>query len=126
MTLTDYMCQEEREEEDLPALKTALTPQYNDNKDYIEKRRRRLITATRNNTNDTRISRTTITRKQKWEDKQLNKSFKRQTNDISNKIICTWLRKRNLKKETESLQIAAQNDKVYQTTKHIKACIDKT
>ena len=30
MTLTDYMCQEKKEEEDLPALKTALTHQYND------------------------------------------------------------------------------------------------
>ena len=29
MTLTDYMCQE-KEGEDLPALKTALTHQYND------------------------------------------------------------------------------------------------
>ena len=29
MTLTDYMCQE-KEEEDLPALKTALTHRYND------------------------------------------------------------------------------------------------
>ena len=34
--------------------------------DYIEKRRERLITATRSNIDDTRISRTTITRKQKW------------------------------------------------------------
>ena len=31
-TLTDYMFQEKREEEDLPALKTALTYQYNDSK----------------------------------------------------------------------------------------------
>ena len=30
MTLTEYMCQEEREEEDLPALKTASTHRYND------------------------------------------------------------------------------------------------
>ena len=30
MTLTDYMYQEEKEEVDLPALKTALTHQYND------------------------------------------------------------------------------------------------
>ena len=33
--------------------------------DYIEKRGGRLIAATRNNTNDTRTNRTTITRKQK-------------------------------------------------------------
>ena len=29
---TDYMYQEKREEEDLPALKTALTHRYNDSK----------------------------------------------------------------------------------------------
>ena len=30
MTLTNYMCQEKKEEEDFPALKTALTHRYND------------------------------------------------------------------------------------------------
>ena len=30
MTSTDYMCQEKKEEEDFPALKTALTQRYND------------------------------------------------------------------------------------------------
>ena len=33
--------------------------------DYIEKRKERLITVTRNNTDNTRTNRTTITRKQK-------------------------------------------------------------
>ena len=32
MTLTDYMFQEEKKEEDLPALKTVLTHRYNDSK----------------------------------------------------------------------------------------------
>ena len=36
--------------------------------DYIEKNRERLITATRNNTDNVRINRTKITRKWKWED----------------------------------------------------------
>ena len=35
---------------------------------YIEKRGGRLFTATRNNTDDTRINRTKITRKNKWEE----------------------------------------------------------
>ena len=36
MTLTDYMCQEKREEEDFPVLKTTVfMHQYND-EDYIE------------------------------------------------------------------------------------------
>ena len=40
MTLTDYMCQEKKEEEDLPALKAPLTHRYNDPKTLIEKRRK--------------------------------------------------------------------------------------
>ena len=47
---------------------------------YIKKPGGRLIAATINNTNDTRTNGTTITRKQKWKDKQ---RFKRQTNDFS-------------------------------------------
>ena len=38
--------------------------------DYIEKCWGRLITATRNNTDDTRTNKTEISRKQKWEGKQ--------------------------------------------------------
>ena len=89
--------------------------------DYIEKCRGRLITATRNNTN-TRISRTTITRKQKWEKKQLYGRFKWLTSDISHEKMWSWLRKGNLKRETESLQIAAQNNAI--RTNHINARID--
>ncbi len=51
--------------------------------DYIEKRRGRLITATKNNTDNTRNNRTEITRKQKWEEKQLYGHFKRQTSKNS-------------------------------------------
>ena len=39
--------------------------------DYIEKHERGLITAIRNNTDDTIDNRMIITRKQKWEGKQL-------------------------------------------------------
>ena len=55
--------------------------------DYIEKRRGRWIVATKNNTNDTRSSGTTITRKQKWEEKQLYGRFKRLTSDISREKV---------------------------------------
>ena len=51
-------------------------------KDYKEKSGGRLITATRNNTDKTRINRTKITRKQKCEEKLLYGHFKRQTSDI--------------------------------------------
>ena len=69
-------------------------------------------------------NRMTITRKQKWKGKQLYGRFKRQMNNISHDKTSTWLRKGNLKRETESLQIAAQNNAV--RTNHIKARIDKT
>ena len=43
----------------------------------IKKGKGRLISPTRNNTNNTMINRITITRKQKWEEKQLYENFKR-------------------------------------------------
>ena len=69
-------------------------------------------------------SRTKITRKQKWGEKQFYKCLKRLTRDISHKKTWTRLRKGNLKKETESLLIAGQNNAM--TTNLIKAKIDKT
>ena len=45
---------------------------------------------------------TKITRKQKWEEKQLYGYFKRQTSEISYVKTWTWLRKGNLKSETDS------------------------
>ena len=50
--------------------------------DYKEKRGERLITATTNNTDNTRTSRTIITRRQKWEEKQLYGRFTKLTSDI--------------------------------------------
>ena len=45
-------------------------------------------------------------------------------NNISHDKTWTWLRKKKLKRETESLQIAAQDNAI--RTNHIKARIDKT
>ena len=50
--------------------------------DYIEKHGG-LITAIRNNTDNTIDNRMTKTRKQKWEEKQLHGRFKRLINNIS-------------------------------------------
>ena len=86
--VADYMCKEEREERDLPVLKIARTNRYNNSK-TTKKSVKRLITATRNSTNDTRTSGMTITRKQKWEEKQLNGRFKQRTSDISQDK--TWM-----------------------------------
>ena len=91
--------------------------------DYIQKEGR-LITATRNDTDNTMDNRMTITRKQKWEGKQFYGRFKRLINNISQDKTWTWLGKGNFKRETESLLIAAQDNAV--RTNHIKARIDKT
>ena len=75
-------------------------------KDYIEKQEGGLITAIRNNTDNTMNNRMTITRKQKWEEKQLYGCFKWLINNISYEKTWTCLRKGNFKRETESLLIA--------------------
>ena len=92
-------------------------------KDYIGKRERGLITAIRNDTDKTIDDRMATTRKQKWEKTQLYGRFKRLIN-ISHQKTWTWLRKGNLKRETESLLLAAQDDAI--RTNHIKTRIDKT
>ena len=61
--------------------------------DYIGKHEQGLITAIRNNTDSTIDNRMTITRKQKWEEKQLYGRFKRLINNISHDKTWTWQRK---------------------------------
>ena len=117
MTLIDNKYQE-KDEEDLWVLKTALTTWR------LHRNARRKIAATRNNTDNTRINGTIINRKQKGEEKQLCGRFKRLISNISLEKTWTWLRKENLKRETESCLIAAQNNAT--RTSHIKARIDKT
>ena len=102
------MFQEKREEEDLPALKTALTHRYNDSKTIYKNTMEEMI----------------ITWKQKWKGKQLHGWFKRQINNIFHDKTCTRLRKGNFKRETESLLIAVQDNTL--RINHIKARIDKT
>ena len=92
--------------------------------DYLEKHERGLITTIRNDTDNTIDERRTTTRKQKWEGKQLYGRFKRLINIISHQKTLTLLRKGNLKRETESLLIAAQGNAI--RNNHIKARTDKT
>ena len=56
--------------------------------EYIEKHERGLITIIRNDKDNTIEDRITITRKQKWEEKQHYGRFKRQINAISHQK--TW------------------------------------
>ena len=86
-------------------------------KDYIQKHEGGLTTATRNNTENSMNNTMAISRKQKWEGKQLYGRFKRLINNIS-----PDKKKRNFKRE--SLLIAAQDSAI--RTNHIKARIDKT
>ena len=73
--------------------------------DYREKHEGGMITAIRKDTDNTMDNR--ITRKQKGEEKQIYGCFKRLINNISNEKTWMWLRKGNLKREIESLRIAA-------------------
>ena len=79
--------------------------------DYIEKHQGGLITSIKNDTDNRMSNRMTITRKQKWEEKQLYGCFKL-INNISHEKTGTWLRKGSFTRETESLLIAAQNNTV--------------
>ena len=70
-----------------------------------------------------KTNRMTITRKQKWKEKQLYGRCKWQVSNISHeKKTWMWLIKGKLKRETEYLQMAAQNNAI--KTTHIKARID--
>ena len=67
------------------------------------------------------INRTKITRKQKWKEKQRYGHFKRKT--FTRENLAVSKKKKNLKRGTESLLIAAQNNAI--RTNYIKARIDK-
>ena len=108
----------------LPNIEDSVDTSIQRLEDYIEKHEIGLITAIRNNTDNTIDNRMTKTWKQKWEGKQLHGRFKRLINSISSDKMWTWLRKGNFKRETESLLMAAQNRVI--RTNHIKARIDKT
>ena len=90
--------QENKGEEELPVLKIAIIRRYDD----VKKRGGILITATRNNIDNTRIKTTKINRKQKWEEKQLSG---RETSEKSHEKTNRRLRKRNLKRAARNITI---------------------
>ena len=87
---------EKREEEDLPVLKNSVDALIQRLEDYIEKNEGGLITAIRNDSDNTMDNRMTITRKQKWEEKQLYGRFKR--------LITSHTRKPGRGEEKETLR----------------------
>ena len=91
--------------------------------DYREKHEE-LITAIKNDTDNTVAKRMIITIKQKWVEKQLYRRFKWQINVNPHEKTWTWLRIETLKEKHNPPQIAAQNNAM--KTNHIKARIDKT
>ena len=60
----------------LTSIKDSIDASIQRFKNYIKKCRGRLITMTRNNTDNTNINRTKITRKQKWKEKHRYGHFK--------------------------------------------------
>ena len=65
--------------------------------DYIEKHESRLISAIRNDTDNTMDNRITITRKQKWEGKQLYGCFTQLINNIPQDQTWKWPKKKKKK-----------------------------
>ena len=122
MTLTDYMYQEKKEEEDFASIEDSVDASIQRLEDNIHKPG--WITVIRNKTDNTKTNRTTITRKQKWVGKQLYERFKRLISNFSHEKIWAWLRKWNRWRKTESLLIAAQNNAI--KTNLIKARTGKT
>ena len=63
-------------------------------------------------------------RKESWKEKALHGQFLRQTDEIAGDARWLWLKHGNLKRETESLILAAQEQAI--RTNAIKAYIDKS
>ena len=102
----------------LASIKDSVDPSIWRLEDYIKKRKERLITASSNSNGDIRANRT-MSRKQKWKEKQLYGYFKWNFAQ-ENLYVAT---KKNLRRETESFQITTQNNTI--RTDGIKAEIDK-
>ena len=100
--------------------RNASIDQYSDSKNTFKKKK----TAKKNSLQQSKNRKITNTRKQKLKEKQLYRYFKLQTCKIAREKMQTWLREGNLKRETESLLIVAQNNAI--RTNYVKVKIDKT
>ena len=110
----------------LPSIEDSVDTSIQQLKDYIEKHKRELISAIKKDTDNTTDDRMTITRKPKWGKKKTTQ-WPLKTNNkhhLTPDNMDLAKKKGNLKRETEFLLIAAQDNAI--RTNHIKARIDKT
>ena len=98
---------------------------------YVKESKERLIIAARGDNENTEIdtdnefkTRTKLERKTKWKEKTLHGQFLRQTEELADKDQWAWLTDGTLKRETESLIMAAQEQAL--RTNLVKAKIDKS
>ena len=98
---------------------------------YVKESKERLIIAARGDNEKTEIDtgkefkrRTRLERKTKWKEKTLHGQFLRQTEELADKDQWSWLTDGTLKRETESLIMAAQEQAL--RTNLVKAKIDKS
>ena len=80
----------------LASIEDSVDPSIQRLEDYIEKHEGELLTATRNDIDNTMDNGMRITRKQKWEEKQLCGRFKRLINNISHEKNLDLAQKRKL------------------------------
>ena len=73
----------------LASIKDSIDSSIQPLKDNIEKHEGGLIEATRNDSNNTKTNRMTISRKQKWEEKQFYGCLKRLKSNIWQEETCT-------------------------------------
>ena len=96
----DYLCQEKKEKGDALALKIMWMRSRRTQELYWKEERRAYNSGSNYNI---RTNRTTKTRIQNREKKQLFGFFERQNDEITHKEVWTWLWRGDRKKETESL-----------------------
>ena len=63
-------------------------------------------------------------RLQDWEEKALHGQYLRQTKEVRSEQSWVWVQNKDLKRETESVLVAAQNQSI--RTNLVKAKIDKS
>ena len=97
---------------------------------YVHGSEERLIQAARGDMTDCLEAASVLTRSKKekrledWEEKVLHGQYLRQTKEVRSDQYWSWVQNRDLKKETESLIVVAQNQSI--RTNLVEAKIDKS